>query len=44
MPAKVLLIDAMSAEVEMIRPDRYLTKPLDIPRFLELLEAATRVP
>jgi len=22
----------------MIRPDRYLTKPLDIPRFLELLE------
>jgi CheY-like chemotaxis protein len=35
---------AMSAEVEMIRPDRYLTKPLDIPRFLELLEAATRVP
>jgi CheY-like chemotaxis protein len=30
----------MSAEVEMIRPDRYLTKPLDIPRFLELLEKA----
>ena len=30
----------MSAEVEMIRPDTYLTKPLDIPRFLELLEKA----
>jgi len=30
----------MSAEVEMIRPDRYLSKPLDIPRFLELLEKA----
>jgi CheY-like chemotaxis protein len=30
----------MSAEAEMIRPDRYLTKPLDIPRFLQLLERA----
>ena len=30
----------MSAEVEMIRPDRYLTKPLDIPGFLRLLEEA----
>jgi CheY-like chemotaxis protein len=30
----------MSAEVEMIRPDRYLTKPLDIPKFLGLLEKA----
>jgi hypothetical protein len=30
----------MSAEVEMIRPDGYLAKPLDIPRFLELLEKA----
>ncbi len=28
----------MSAEVEMIRPDRYVTKPLDIPKFLELVE------
>ena len=28
----------MSAETEMIRPDRYLTKPLDIPKLLELLE------
>ena len=28
----------MSAEVELIRPDGYLTKPLDIPKFLELLE------
>jgi CheY-like chemotaxis protein len=30
----------MSAEVEMIRPDRYLTKPLDIPRFLDLIAEA----
>ena len=30
----------MSGEVEMIRPDGYLTKPLDFPRFLELLEKA----
>jgi CheY-like chemotaxis protein len=30
----------MSAEVDMIRPDRYLSKPLDIPRFLQLLEKA----
>ena len=28
----------MSAEVEMIRPDRYLTKPLDFPVFLRLLD------
>jgi CheY-like chemotaxis protein len=28
----------MSGEVEMIRPDGYFTKPLDIPRFLEALE------
>jgi len=28
----------MSAEVDFIRPDRYLTKPLDIPNFLRLLE------
>ena len=28
----------MSAEVEMIRPDRYLTKPLNIPEFLRLLD------
>lgn len=37
----------MSAEVELIRPDRYLTKPLDIPRVLQLLEkeiAATAGP
>ncbi len=31
-----------SPEVEMIRPDRYLTKPLDIPRFLEVVATATR--
>jgi CheY-like chemotaxis protein len=30
----------MSAETELIRPDRYLTKPLNIPRFFELLEKA----
>jgi CheY-like chemotaxis protein len=30
----------MSAEVEMIRPDRYLSKPLDIPEFLHLLSQA----
>jgi len=29
---------AMSPEAELIRPDRYLTKPLDFARFLELLE------
>ena len=31
---------SMSPEVEMIRPDRYLTKPLDIDGVLRLLEAA----
>lgn len=30
----------MSAEAELIRPDRYLTKPLDISRLLELLKTA----
>ena len=30
----------MSAEVEMIRPDGYLTKPLDIRQFLQFLERA----
>jgi len=30
----------MSAEVEMIRPDRYLTKPLHIPEFFRVLEQA----
>jgi len=29
-----------SPDVEMIRPDRYLTKPLDIPRFLEIVAKA----
>jgi CheY-like chemotaxis protein len=28
--------------MEMIRPDRYLTKPLDIPRFLEIVATAAR--
>ena len=31
----------MSDEAELFRPDRYLTKPLDIPRLLELLKVAT---
>jgi CRP/FNR family cyclic AMP-dependent transcriptional regulator len=31
-----------SEEVGMIRPDFYLTKPLDFPRFLELVREATR--
>ncbi|MBZ5581188.1 MAG: response regulator [Acidobacteriia bacterium] len=30
----------MSAEVELIRPDGYLSKPLDIPKLLRLLEKA----
>ena len=30
----------ISAEVDLIRPDWYLTKPLDIPEFLRLLEKA----
>jgi CheY-like chemotaxis protein len=35
----------MAAEVEMIRPDNYLTKPLDIPKFLDVLETvAARLP
>jgi CheY-like chemotaxis protein len=35
----------MAAEVEMIRPDYYLTKPLDIPKFLQVLEtAAAKLP
>jgi CheY-like chemotaxis protein len=31
-----------AGEVDMIRPHRYLTKPLDIPLFLEVLAKATR--
>lgn len=31
---------ALSDEAELIRPDRYLTKPLDIPRLLELIKTA----
>ena len=30
----------MASEVEMIRPDSYLTKPLDIPGFLEVVKKA----
>jgi len=30
-----------SEEMEMVRPNRYLTKPLDIPRFLEVVSKAT---
>jgi CheY-like chemotaxis protein len=29
-------------EVDMIRPDRYLTKPLDLPRFLEIVRRILR--
>ena len=31
---------AMAPEVDLIRPDTYLTKPLDIPRFLEVVKQA----
>jgi two-component system KDP operon response regulator KdpE len=31
-----------AAEVDMIRPDRYLTKPLDIPKFLEIVRKVAR--
>jgi CheY-like chemotaxis protein len=30
-----------AGELDMVRPDRYLTKPLDIPRFLEVVEQIT---
>ena len=30
----------MAGELDMIRPDFYLTKPLDIPRFLEVVQRA----
>jgi CheY-like chemotaxis protein len=30
----------MAGEVDMIRPDFYLTKPLDIPNFLEVVQRA----
>jgi len=33
---------SMAGEVDMIRPDQYLTKPLDIPRFLEVVKAVAR--
>ena len=33
---------ARAEELEMIRPDRYMTKPLDIPVFLEVVDNATR--
>jgi CheY-like chemotaxis protein len=32
----------MSGEVELIRPDAYLTKPLDIPKFLDCVRSALR--
>ena len=31
----------MAGELDMIRPDFYLTKPLDIPKFLEVLQRAS---
>ena len=30
----------MAGELDMIRPDFYLTEPLDIPQFLEVVERA----
>ena len=30
----------MAGELDMIRPDYYFTKPLDIPRFLEVVQRA----
>ena len=32
---------AMAGEVDMIRPDIYLTKPLDLPRLLDVLQRVT---
>lgn len=32
---------ARSEELELVRPNRYLTKPLDIPLFLEVVRKAT---
>jgi CheY-like chemotaxis protein len=32
----------MAGEVDMVRPDRYMTKPIDIPRFLDLIQRVTR--
>ena len=32
----------MSGDVELIRPDTYLTKPLDIPKFLDCVRGALR--
>lgn len=31
---------ARAGEVDMVRPDFYLTKPLDIPKFLEVVQRA----
>jgi CheY-like chemotaxis protein len=31
-----------ASELELVRPNRYLTKPLDIPLFLEVLAKVTR--
>ncbi len=33
----------MAGEVEMIRPDYYLTKPLDIPVFLQIVDRAASI-
>ena len=33
---------SMCPEADMIRPDYYLTKPLDIPRFLKTVESAVQ--
>ena len=37
-------IYARASEVGMIRPDRYLTKPLDVPRFLQTVRQLAPLP
>jgi len=32
----------MAGELDMVRPDRYVTKPIDVDGFLELIERVTR--
>ena len=34
----------LSMYTELIRPDRYLAKPIDVPRFLDLLGRAVPAP
>lgn len=32
----------MAGELDMVRPDRYMTKPIDVDRFFEMIERVTR--